>query len=280
VAAGSKKQIVATYSVLGSVVSELAGDAFTVVTAIPNGMDPHEWEPSAKEVESYMKADLIVENGLGLEGGMEKTLDQARKSGVKFFTCSDHITIRTVKPGQGLPTGDPDQEAGAQDPHLWMDPVAMKSIVNDLAPIIKQSFGVDVSARANKLAAELDALDADIKAEVATLPVEKRRLVTGHESMGYFAERYGFILVGAIIPSLSTQAEVTAGEMSKLKKQIQANKVPAIFVELGTPAAVTEALAREAKVKAVPITTHSMPADGSYFTFMRNLARTVVESLR
>ncbi len=116
--------------------------------------------------------------------------------------------------------------------------------------------------------------------EVATLPVDKRRLVTGHESMGYFAQRYGFTLVGAIIPSLSTQAEVTAGDMSKLKNQILANRVPAVFVELGTPAAVTEALAREAKVKAVPLTTHSMPADGSYFTFMRNIASTVVESLR
>ncbi len=113
--ARSKRQIVATYSVLASVVSALGGDAFTVVSAIPNGMDPHEWEPSAKEVESYMKADLIVENGLGLEGGMEKTLDQARKAGVKFFTCSDHITIRTVGPGEGLPTDDPDQAAGAQE---------------------------------------------------------------------------------------------------------------------------------------------------------------------
>lgn len=279
-AAGKKRTIVATYSVLGSIVGELAGGAFTVITSIPNGLDPHEWEPSAKDIEALMKADLVVENGIGLEGGMEKTLEKVRAAGVKFFTASSAITVRTVKAGEGIPSGDPDQAPGAEDPHLWLDPVAMKRVVGSLAGYLKSAFGADLAGRASALSGKLDALDAEIRSEVSRIPPEKRLLVTGHESMGYFAQRYGFKLVGAIIPSLSTQAEVSAAQMSALRKLILENHVAAVFTELGTPPAVAEALAREAHVKAISLTTHSLPADGSYFTFLRDIARTITEGLQ
>ena len=122
-ASQSKKSIVVTYSVLGSVVKDLVGDKANVIVSIPNGQDPHEWEPSAKDIEAINKANLVVQNGLGLEGGMEKTLDLAKNNGVKFFTASDYITVRHVGQGEGIPSGDPDQAIGAEDPHLWMDPV-------------------------------------------------------------------------------------------------------------------------------------------------------------
>ena len=89
-----------TYSVLGAVVRDLVGDTAQVVVPMPNGQDPHEWEPSAKDIETVMHADLVVQNGLGLEGGMQKTLAQAQAAGVKFFTASDHITVRHVGPGR------------------------------------------------------------------------------------------------------------------------------------------------------------------------------------
>ena len=278
--ADASKTIVVTYSVLGSVVKDLVGDSVPMIVSIPNGLDPHEWEPSAKDVEAINNAGLIVQNGLGLEGGMEKTLEAARKSGVKFFTCSDYIQVRKVGEGEGIPSGDPDQAVGAQDPHLWMDPVAMKAIVQALAPRIKTDLGVDVGDRAATLERKLDQLDAEIRSEVDSLPTDRRKLVTGHESMGYYAQRYGFKLVGAIIPSLSTQAEVSASQMAALKKLIQANGVKVVFTELGTPAAVADALALEAGVKTVSLTTHSLPVGGTYFSFMENLTRTITESLR
>jgi zinc/manganese transport system substrate-binding protein len=274
-----KKTIVATYSVLQALVSDLVGDRFEVKAAIPNGLDPHEWEPSAKDVESLTKADLIVANGLGLEGGMQKSLGQAKRAGVKVFTASDHITIRKVKRGEGIPSGDPDQAAGARDPHLWTDPVAMKAVVRALAASLRADFGVDLSDRQADLEKRLDALDAEIRSSVAALPVEKRKLVTGHESMGYFAQRYGFKLVGAVVPSLSSEAESSAADVVALKKLIAQNRVKVLFTELGTPARVVQTLARETGVKCVPLTTHSMPADGSYFTFMRELAGTITKNL-
>lgn len=275
----TRPTIVVTYSVLGSVVRDLVGDAAEVVVPMPNGQDPHEWEPSARDIETIMKADVVVQNGLGLEGGMEKTLEQAQAAGVKFFTAAEHITIRTVGEGEGLPTGDPDQAVGAEDPHLWMDPLAMKSVVTALAAQLKSDLGLDVSARATSLSAQLDELNTELAAEVAKLPGANRRLVTGHESLGYFAQRYGFTLVGAIIPAITSQAEVSAGDLASLKQLIEQNQVRAIFTELGTPPQVAQAIGQETGVKVVELTTHALPEDGSYFTFMRNLTAVITQGL-
>jgi zinc/manganese transport system substrate-binding protein len=274
--ANGKKTIVVTYSILGSVVKELVGDQVNVVVSMPNGQDPHEWEPSAKDIETLTHADLIVQNGLGLEGGMEKALAQAQDAGVKFFTASDYITIRTVGAGEGIPSGDPDQTIGAQDPHLWTDPIAMKQIVDALAQTLQSELGLDVSTNAALLDAKLDTLNQQITDEVNTLPANNRKLVTGHESLGYFAQRYSFKLEGAIIPSLNTQAEASAADMATLVKLIEENQVKAIFTELGTPANVSESIGKETGVKVIELTTHALPQNGDYFDFMNNIAQTIV----
>jgi len=279
-ARSSKKTIVATYSVLGAAVKELVGEACEVRTLIPNGLDVHEWEPSAKDIEMLTKADLVVENGLGLEGGLEKVLDQVRKAGVKVFTASDHIEIRLVGDQEGIPSGDPDQAAGAKDPHLWTDPMAIKAVATALAKEIQQDFGLDLSARSTEFAARLDALDREIRESVARLPAERRKLVTGHESLGYFAQRFGFKLVGAVVPGLTTAAESSAADIERLRKLIAKHGVTVILTEIGTSPRTVEILAKEAKVRALPIATHSVPADGSYCSFERDLAREIIKGLQ
>jgi len=276
----TKPSIVVTYSILGSVVKDLVGDQATVTVSIPNGLDPHEWEPSAKDIEAINKADLVVENGLDLEQGMLKTLDTARKSGVRFFTAADHITVRHVGEGQGIPSDDPDQTVGAPDPHLWTDPLTLKAVVSSLAVVLEDDLGLDIADRAANLENRLDTLDTQVADIAAAVPEANRKLVTGHESMGYFAERYGFKMVGVIIPSLSSQAEVSAADLADLKQAIEANRVPAIFTELGTSPAVARAIGDETGVKVVELTTHALPDDGSYFTFMTNLATTIADALR
>jgi zinc/manganese transport system substrate-binding protein len=274
-----KKSIVVTYSILGSIVKDLVGDKANVTVSIPNGLDPHEWEPSAKDIEAINKADLVVENGLGLEGGLEKTLDTARNQGVKFFTASDYITVRYVGIGEGIPSGDPDQVVGAPDPHLWTDPIDMKSIVSALADVLKNELNLDVASQAADLENQLDSLNAEVANTVAQIPPSNRKLVTGHESMGYFAQRYNFKLIGVIIPSLSSQAEVSAADLAALKTAIQENQVKVIFTELGTSPAVAKAIGDETGVKVVELMTHALPSDGSYFTFLRNLSTTIVDAL-
>jgi zinc/manganese transport system substrate-binding protein len=279
-AENGKKTIVVTYSVLGSLVQELVGDQANVIVSMPNGQDPHEWEPSAKDIETLTHADMIVQNGLGLEGGMEKALAQAETAGVKFFTASDHITIRTVGTGEGIPSGDPDQAIGAQDPHLWTDPFTMKQVVDALSVSLKDDLGLDVSANAAQLDQKLDDLNNEISAEVESLPAERRVLVTGHESLGYFAQRYNFKLVGAIIPSLTSDAEASASDMSTLAAQIEASQVPAVFTELGTPANVAQTIGQETGAKVIELTTHALPEGGDYFAFERDLAQTIVDGLK
>ena len=276
----SKKTIVVTSSVLGSIVKELAGDKCEVIVIIPNGLDVHEWEPSAKDIETLLKASLIVENGLGLEGGLTKTLEQARSSGIKIFTASNYINIRTVGDGEGIPSGDPDQIPGAEDPHFWLDPLAVKGITLALSNTLKGQFQMDLTAEAAALAKKLTLLDSSIREQTASIPAENRKLVTGHESLGYFAQAFGFKLVGAIIPSLTTQAEGSASELAALKTLIVHNKVKVVFTETGTPARVAEVLARDSGVKCVEIHTHLLPQDRSYFTMMKNLSATITRSLK
>lgn len=279
-ATGTGKRVVVTYSILGSVVRDLVGDKVNVIVSMPNGLDPHEWEPSAKDIEAVNKADLVIENGLGLEIGMEKILEEARKKGVKFFTASDYINVRHVEPEDGSHSDEHEHAAGAADPHLWTDPLNMQSIVGMLAPALQQDLNLDVAGRASGLAKQLEDLNREVAAKVAIIPPADRKLVTGHRSMGYFAQRYGFKVVGVIIPSLSTQAQVSAADVVALKKTIQENNVKAIFTEVGTSPAVARAISEETGVKVVELTTHALPEDGSYFTFIRNLANVITDALK
>ncbi len=279
-ATGARKSIVVTYSILGSIVKQLIGDKANVIVSVPNGLDPHEWEPSAKDIETINKADMVIQNGLGLEGGMEKTLQTAKNNGVKFFTASDHITVRHVGPGEGIPSGDPDQVIGAPDPHLWMDPLTMKSVVTALAPQLMKDLNLDITSEALILEKQLDDLYREVADMVASIPQGNRKLVTGHESMGYFAQRYGFKLVGVIVPGLSSQAGVSAADLAALKRAIEDNQVKAIFTELGTSPTVAETIGNETGVVVVELATHTLPADGMYSTFLRNLAAVITSTLK
>jgi zinc/manganese transport system substrate-binding protein len=199
---------------------------------------------------------------------------------VKMFVASDHIMIRHVGAGEGIPSDDPDQAIGAADPHLWMDPLTIKDVVTALAKELNNSFGWDLTSRTATLTARLDNLDQSIDEQLKVIPVTDRKLVTGHESMGYFASRYEFKLVGVIVPSLSSKADVTASNLAALKKTVRENNIKVIFTELGTSAATAKTIADETGLKVVELNTHTLPADGSYFTFLDNLAGVIITALK
>jgi len=118
-----------------------------------------------------------------------------------------------------------------------------------------------------------------VRTLLAPIPDTSRKLVTGHESMGYFADRYGFTLVGAVMPGLSSQGEVSARQLADIAAQIQTQGVTVIFTEIGTPQAVVEAIAGATGVQVVQLPSHTMPADGSYFTFIRTIATDIADAL-
>lgn len=295
--APASPSVVVTTTVLGSVVKDLVGDSADVTVLMGNGVDPHDWSPSAKDIEQLTQADLVVANGLLLEESLESALDEAEKAGVPVFHATDHIQVRemseghdhegeahgdeaTPAPGESPAEGDEhahEHEGG--DPHFWTDPISMQAVVTALVPALAE-IGVDVGERGADLERRLGDLDEEVREALAVVPETNRKLVTGHESMGYFADRYAFELVGTVIPGLSSQGEVSAGELAELADLIEAEGVPAIFTEIGTPAAVVEAIGRDTGVEVVELPSHTLPADGSYFTFMRDLTAPIADALK
>ena len=272
-------QIVVTYSILGSLVSDVVGSSAQVTVLMPNGADPHQWQPSAKDIETLNNADLVVTNGLGLEGGLADVIEQAMKEKVSVFVATDHIKVRLVGEGEGADPSDADQSVGAKDPHLWMDPMTLIDVVEALVETLALA-NIDVTEQGMKVTEDLATLDNEVGKMVGEIPEDKRQLVTGHESLGYFAARYGFSLTGAVIPGLSSESESAAGDLSALKEKIVEQQVNVIFTELGTDRDVVDALATDAGVTVVELSTHLFPADGSYRSFLIDLASTIVNALK
>lgn len=282
--------IVVTHSVLGAVVADVVGDAAEVEVLIPNGIDPHDWEPSAKDIERVNNADLVVANGLHLEVRLEEVLENAVAKGVRVFEATDHVTIREfaehsekvdLDHQEGAEEGldEHGDEHGEGDPHFWTDAAAMAAVATALGDKLFD-IGIDVGDRAGMTAERLITLDNELRQQAETLTSDQRVLVTGHESLGYFADRYGFVLIGAVIPSLTTQFEVSAAAVASLKDQVLKAGVTVIFSELGTPSKTAEAIASETGAEIVEVSTHVIPEDGKYETFMRELMRTIVEALK
>ena len=278
--------VVVTYSVLGSIVEQLVGDAATVTTLIPDGQDPHEFEPSAKDIESLNNASIVVSNGLDFEEGLEETLESAKTAGVNIFMAGDHITVRELSDEDDdhadeattdtTVVKEEEHDHGASDPHLWLSPAAMLEMLPELSKAVGAAIGADLSVQLETLVAELTALDSEIQEIIGGIKCE---LVSGHDEMGYFADRYGCEVIGAIIPSFSTTSEASAGELADLKAEVATHDVKAVFTGLGTSPDVAEQLATELGVKAVTLSTHFMDGAANYQAFMLRMVNQIAEAL-
>jgi len=267
-AAAQPSRVVVTTTVLGAVVRELVGGAAEVVTVIPDGADPHAYEPSARDIEAVTAADVVVANGLGLEEGLEDVLARVEGSGVPVVHVADHVTVREPVSRDGHDAGDP---------HLWLSPATIAEAVPAMADVIGAAIGVDLSAAGDDLVASLGALDERVADVMGALPACE--LVTGHDELGYFADRYGCEVIGAVIPGLSTTAEATARDVAALREVAEARGVRAIFTASGTPSAVAARVAADVGVPLVELRTHAIGPAATYGDFVLELARTVVDAL-
>lgn len=272
-------RIVVTTNILGDVVQELVGDQVEVMTLMPPDADPHSFEVSAQEAARIGTADLLISNGLGLEEGVQHLVDAAESDGVPVSVAGDSIDT--------LPAGD--AEGAGPDPHFWTDPARMSTVVDSLATAILEHVpGMDEGELNESVAAykdELDALDAELEADFAAIPAERRSLVTDHHVFGYLAERYDFEVVGAVIPSGTTLAAPSAADLADLASTIREAGVPAIFVQSTQPARLAEVLAQEAgvEVQIVGLFSESLsaaePGAATYLEMMRTNADRLVEAL-
>lgn len=285
--ASAAPTVVVTFAPYTSIVEDLVGESANVVTLIPNGADPHDFEPSAADVATLNDAELIVSSGLGLEEGLGDAIGQAVADGAELYVFADNVSLQASVAGHehghshegdaDVKKEDDHSDGGdASDPHLWLAPVTVAEGVDELAVALSKVTGTTVSA--TTVLNDLQALDADLRKILDAVPQADRVLVAGHDSLGYFAQSYGFVFVGSLVPGFSSASDVSAADVSTLVDEINEFGATAIFSEEGTPSDVADALARETGVKVVELRTHSVP-DGGYDQFMTDLATTIAATL-
>jgi ABC-type Zn uptake system ZnuABC Zn-binding protein ZnuA len=278
---GGALDVVAAESFLADIAQNVAGDRFTVGTLVPPGADPHAFEPTPRDLGAVVGADLVIVNGGGLEGPLLTTLKNAGGSAT-IVDASAGLTTRTPQPGE------PPLAAGQTDPHFWLDPVLVETYVANIrdAFVKADPAGAAVyTANAAAYTAKLGQLDAWIKAQVAQILAQDRKLVLNHASHGYFADRYGFRVVGTVIPSVGTAESPTAQQLAALTAAIRKSGAKAIFVEKDENPQLAEQIAAETGIKVVTdLLDHSLTPPGgaapTYIDMMKYDTRRIVEALK
>jgi zinc/manganese transport system substrate-binding protein len=246
--------VVVTTTILGDVVANVVGDGATVEVLMPAGADPHDYIPSSQQVARIHQADLVVVNGLGLEAGLSDVLESAVADGANVIEIAPHL--------DPLPFGGGDE----LDPHMWMDPLRMKVAASAIAEALFLIDGDDSwHAGEAAYAAELDAAHQQIETLLAQVPVEQRKLVTNHDSLGYLADRYGFVVIGTVIPGGSSLGNPSSAQLAELVATVERENVPAIFAETTEAQDLAEAVAAEVghDVAVVVLLTGSLAEEGS-----------------
>lgn len=239
-ASTAKVTIVTTTTQLTDFAKAVAGTRATVYGVLKANVDPHDYEPSPADVQQLSKAAVIVKNGVGLEGWFDDTIKAANTKG-QIVDASTGITLRK---------GNDEEPDG--DPHIWQNPQNVKIMVHSIEQALEKA---DPEGKAEYLkneaayVAQLDALDAEVKAQVDRLT--NKKLVTNHDAFGYYIDRYGLDFVGSIIPSFDTQAELSAADITDIVAKIKSSGTKAVFSESSLPPKTAEAIGKEAGVKVV-----------------------------
>jgi len=252
---------------------------------MPLGADPHSFEPTPQDVARVADSDVLIINGVGFEEFLTPLLQNAGGKR-RMIEASSGLTLRTATTGET--SSFEEDHAHDRDPHFWLNPINTIRYVENIRDGLSQAdpTGKDIYTRnAEAYITQLNDLDAWITAQVAQIPAEQRLLVTNHESLGYYADRYGFRVVGAIIPSVSTNSSPSAKQLAALIDQIKASGAPAIFLETGSNPQLAQQIAHETGVKVVSdLYTHSVSApDGpasTYMGLMRYNTQQIIEALK
>jgi len=269
--------VVATTPILADITRQIGGQRLDVTSLLPPNADPHDFEPSPRDLVAIDSTALIVEHGLQLDAWAGDMIANAE--------AGAPVVVATT----GVPTIATDEESFTDgDPHVWFDPTNVKIMVDNItaALIAADPEGTtSYEARRDAYKAQLDTLDAAIAQQIATIPAERRKLVTNHDAFGYYVARYGLTFVGSVIPSLDTRAEPSAKETAEMIEKIKAEGVPVIFTEATLNPELEEELAKQAGVTVVAnLYGDSLGEAGSgadtYIGMMETNSRSIVEGLR
>lgn len=291
--ADGKLSVVATTTIVGDVVSNVAGERVDLSILVPPGADPHRFDPSPAQARALADADLIFINGLGLDRfALDLIIENQLETVV--VSVSDSVPVIELSAADEEAgedeAGHEDEDGHAhegEDPHVWMDPNNVIIWVENIAAALAEAdpeYAADYDANAAAYIHSLIELDTWIRSEVEQIPPAERLLVTDHDALGYFAATYNFTVVGFVVPGFSTLSQPSAQEMAGLIDEIRAQKVPVIFVDPSFNPALAESVAADAGVALATLYTGSLsPADGpagTYLDLMRTNVRAIVAGLK
>ena len=289
---GEPLRVVATFSILGDWVTQVGGDRIEVATIVPAGGDAHTFDPNPDQVTSIADADLIFEIGIGFETWLDDMYAASGSEAQRIVVSEglDLIAADEASPvAEAEPEGEEEDHAhGEVDPHIWHDVNNAVASVETIRAALGSADGANAAtydANAGAYAAELTELDAFIRAEAGKLPEDRRKLVTSHDTFGYFARAYGFEIVGTALNSLTTESnDPPASEIAALVEEIDDSGVPAIFAENVSNTDLMQTIADEAGVTLAPsLYTDALGEPGSdgetYIAMMHSNSSTIVTAL-
>jgi ABC-type Zn uptake system ZnuABC Zn-binding protein ZnuA len=282
---GGKLRVVATTTIVGDVVHRIAGDWIDLHILIPPGVDEHSFQFTPEDVARVADADVVFMNGAGLETFMKPLVENAGQH-AKVISVSDGITLLQAANAMEGKTGASEQSTPGGDPHVWLDPNNIMVWTTNIATALAEQdhqHALDYQANAKKYQENLAELDGWIQQQVAQVPEANRQLVTDHEIFTYFADRYGFKQIGALIPSYSTTAEPSAKELANIEDAIRQFGVQAIFVGNTVNPDLSKRVAMDTGVRLIPIYTGSLTAGApaeTYLDYMRYNVEAIVNALK
>ncbi len=271
-----KARIVVTTNILGDVTRQVVGDEAEVTVLMKPNADPHSFGLSAVQAAELEGADLVVYNGLGLEENVLRHVDAARAAGVATFEVGKAVDPLGFHAGDD---GGPADEAGQPDPHFWTDPDRVREATGLIADqVVKHVDGVDepaIRANATRYDAQLADLSSWMAGSFDRIPDDKRALVTNHHVFGYLAERFGFRVIGAVIPSGTTLASPSSSDLRSLTRAMERAGVRTVFADSSRPKRLAEVLRTElgGDVRVIELYSESLTAKGegadTYLRMMR-----------
>jgi len=267
--------ILTSTTFLADIIQNIAGDRVVVESLLPVGTDPHSYQPTPRDTAKIADSELLIINGADYEHFLETLLENAGGER-EVVDASAGISPRTdANGGHGV------------DPHMWLDPNNVIIYVENIREALTHydpDGAAIYQANADAYVGELKSLDAWIVEQVAKIPPEHKLLITNHESLGYFSERYGFIVAGTVVESFSSGASPSAGQMAGLIDQIKTSGAPAIFLDAADNDTLAQQIANETDVRVVTnmhleSLTDGAPA-GTYIDMMKHNVTMIVEALK
>jgi zinc/manganese transport system substrate-binding protein len=241
--ASDRVRVAASFSILADLVRQVGGDRVDVAVLVGPNSDAHVFQPSPNDAKKIAEAELLVVNGLGFEGWMGRL---QKSSGFKGTTvvATTGIKLRLMAADE---SGEPKRLV---DPHAWQNLANGRIYVQNIRDGLIAADPDDKAvyeANTDRYLAEIDSLDAYVKASIARLPPSRRRIITSHDAFGYFGAAYGLDIIAP--QGVSTESEASAQDVAKIIRQIKAQKIPAIFIENISDPRLLEQISRETGAK-------------------------------